>query len=188
MNNLEDETFTNNDSIQYPSLNDIADIRVINNNIKILNEQKANLDNLSNVARESSPKNIENTINTMNTKLSSVAIETSPKNIENLIKSINTKISNTTNIIKSVQRGVRNFTSTSSQSISISTINPQKSIVILNGGVDQNVQSSIGIIVTSATPYLLSLSSSSISIGISVYNGSSWANTLPVSWQVIEFY
>lgn len=38
MRNLDDNIFTNNEHIQYPSLNDVADIRVINNNIKILEE------------------------------------------------------------------------------------------------------------------------------------------------------
>ncbi|MDE6181884.1 MAG: hypothetical protein K2F59_01585, partial [Eubacteriales bacterium] len=38
------------------------DIRVINNNIKILQEEKANLSNLQDVAKESSPKNIENKV------------------------------------------------------------------------------------------------------------------------------
>ncbi|MDE6357669.1 MAG: hypothetical protein K2L15_03660, partial [Eubacteriales bacterium] len=78
--------FTNKETIEYPSLDETADIRVINNNVKILEEEiqnleeeKANINDLQDVAKESSPKNIENTL---------IQLENKIENIEKAIKTI----------------------------------------------------------------------------------------------------
>ena len=186
--NIEDETFTNDVEIVYPTLNDVADIRVINNNIKILNEQKASLDNLENVARESSPKNIEskvvsthssvnsvqNTVNTMNSTIN---------NISSVVNSINNKSN-----IKSVQRGVATLALNSNYvttTISLSSVNVNKCITILNGqtnGITSGGQ------VLNFEPYVESLSNSQLKIAFRNTDRHSGSGSLYASWQVIEFY
>ena len=79
--------------------------------------------------------------------------------------------------IKSIQRGVHGGDARNNITISISSVNPSKSIVILNSSVtDANDQYNY-------TPVLVSLSSTSFVISKSGYSSSS----AQFSWQVIEF-
>ena len=109
--------------------------------------------------------------------------------IKNTVNSVNNTVSVVGNIpsVKSVQRGVANLGRTYDYSggydygganISISSINPNKSIVILNGGICMSSWTADG--------YLYSLTSTSL-----VIRCPKWPDddrTSPASWQVIEFY
>lgn len=101
-----DNTFTNEDEIRYPTEDDLVDIKVLNNNIRLLDETKAGGTDLKNVARETTPKNIENgisnlkrTVDTINSNVNSinsnigsnlqgVAKERSQYSIEDKVKQI----------------------------------------------------------------------------------------------------
>ena len=86
-----------------------------------------------------------------------------------------------TGAVKSVQRGT--YTSSSggvATPISISTINPTKSIVILNGGMGY-----YGVNYT-YSPYVMSLTSITLYVFGPYYYGSSYVS-LPGSWQIIEY-
>lgn len=68
-----DDKFTSSSVIEYPSENDNVDVKILNTNIKILDEKKADdatiKENLKDVAKESSPKNIENMVNDINERV-----------------------------------------------------------------------------------------------------------------------
>ena len=59
---MEDNKFTNKSNIEYPLEEDFVDIKVLNNNTRLLDTKKANLSDLQNVAKESEPKFIENSV------------------------------------------------------------------------------------------------------------------------------
>ena len=93
-----DNTFTNEDEIRYPTEDDLVDIKVLNNNIRLLDEQKIGGADLQNVAKETSPKNIENivkatqnTTNTINSNVSTISSNIST------IKSTTTTINSNVN-------------------------------------------------------------------------------------------
>ena len=186
---MSDNKFTNDVEIVYPTLNDVADIRVINNNIKILNEQKASLDNLENVARESSPKNIESKVVSTHSSVNSVqsavnTMNSTINNINSVVNSINSKSN-----IKSVQRGVATLALNSNyvtNTINLSSVNSNKCMVILNGqtnGITSGGQ------ILNFEPYVESLSSSQLKIAFRNADRHSGGTIyLYTSWQVIEFY
>ena len=178
----------NDDQLIYPSEDDIVDINVLNNNFKYLNKTKLSSSDLADVARESSPKNIEskvvstyssvnsvqNTVNTMNSTIN---------NVNSVVNSINSKSN-----IKSVQRGVATLPlrySYYTNNISLSYVNVNKCIVILNG---QSNGITDGGYVLNFEPYVESLSSSQLSIAYRNTDRNSGSSYLYVSWQVIEFY
>ena len=111
--------------------------------------------------------------------------------IKNTVNSVNNTVSVVGNIpsVKSVQRGVANLGRKYDHSgyygganISISSINPNKSIVILNGGIRISYSDSDWL----ADGYLYSLTSTSLVIRCMGYQDDD--RTSPASWQVIEFY
>ena len=112
--------------------------------------------------------------------------------IKNTVNSVNNTVSVVGNIpsVKSVQRGVANLCRTYDRSryyygganISISSINPNKSIVILNGGIVMSYSDDNWI----ADGYLYSLTRTSLVIRCMEYPSND--NSYPASWQVIEFY
>ena len=116
--------------------------------------------------------------------------------IKTTVNSVNNTVSVVGNIpsVKSVQRGVANlcrkFDHDNSgysgyyggANISISSINPNKSIVILNGGILMNYSDGNWI----ADGYLYSLTSTSLAIRCMQYRNDDF--DCPASWQVIEFY
>ena len=178
----------NDDQLIYPSEDDIVDINVLNNNFKYLNKTKLSISDLADVARESSPKNIEskvvsthssvnsvqNTVNTMNSTIN---------NISSVVNSINNKSN-----IKSVQRGVATLALNSNYvttTISLSSVNVNKCITILNG--QTNGITSVGQVLN-FEPYVESLSNSQLKIAFRNTDRHSGSGSLYASWQVIEFY
>jgi hypothetical protein len=87
----------------------------------------------------------------------------------------------TTGGVKSVQRGTYVGTIYNAyNAITISTINPAKAIVTVNGGYAYGGYSSI-------FPYLISLTATVLTVqGPHLYSGS-WAG-IDGSWQVVEYY
>ena len=94
---MTDDKFTNKSDIEYPLENDFVDIKVLNNNTKILDDKKANTADLKDVARESQPRAIENGItsikNSVDANLQEVAKETEQYSIENKLKTIEDRMS-----------------------------------------------------------------------------------------------
>ena len=98
-----DNTFTNEDEIRYPTEDDLVDIKVLNNNIRLLDEQKAGGADLQNVAKETTPKNIENIVkSTQNTT------NTINANITNIKSTVDTINSNVNNINSNVGSNLQN--------------------------------------------------------------------------------
>lgn len=89
---LNDDVFTNQQSLQYPTEDDFVDIKVLNNNTKILNETKADISSLLDVAKETTPKNIENIAK--NVQSTTNAINTNITNIKNTVNTINSNVNN----------------------------------------------------------------------------------------------
>ena len=87
-----DNTFTNEDEIRYPTEDDLVDIKVLNNNIRLLDEQKAGGADLQNVAKETTPKNIENIVK--NIQSTTNAINSNVTNIKNTVNTINSNVNN----------------------------------------------------------------------------------------------
>lgn len=103
--NNEDDQFTNRDELEYPLEDDFINIKVLNNNIKLLNEKKASISNLEDTARETQKLIIENTVksidrkvanigNDLESKLQNVARENSRFKIENTSLDILSKVRN----------------------------------------------------------------------------------------------
>ena len=88
----------------------------------------------------------------------------------------------TTGGVKSVQRGTYIGTAgAATNNITISTINPAKAIVTVNGGYAYGGYSSI-------FPSLISLTATTLTVnGPHLYYGSAWSGT-DGSWQVVEYY
>lgn len=89
---LEDDIFTNQQTLQYPTENDFVDIKVLNNNTKILNETKADISSLLDVAKETTPKNIENIAK--NVQSTTNTISTNVANIKSTVATINSNVNN----------------------------------------------------------------------------------------------
>lgn len=88
-----------------------------------------------------------------------------------------TNIENSLYMVKSVQRGKTALTvSATTQTVSISTINPNKSFVVLTGNADASIN-----------PIILQ-SLASDNFVITSVNGGGFVGTRYCSWQVIEFY
>lgn len=84
-----DNKFTNSGSIQYPLETDVVDVKVLNNNTRLLDEKKLEVKDLTSVAKEETSQQILTNINNIDGQVSNnlvgVAKETTPKNIENQI-------------------------------------------------------------------------------------------------------
>ena len=91
-----DRQFTNKEELEYPTEDDFVDVKVLNNNTKILSEKKANIDSLTDVARESEPRAIENAVksikNDVSQNLQGVAKERSTYSIEDKVKELDRKV------------------------------------------------------------------------------------------------
>ena len=119
----------------------------------------------------------------LNTVISDISTKIS--DISTKINTLNTTVTNGFNKsnIKSIQKGTYSPTSYSGEAtINISSINPNKSIVILNGSAKSNSNVSGGdltyqIILSSLTSTNFTVNSASSNIYLSKF-----------SWQVIEFY
>ena len=119
---------------------------------------------------------IKKAINSNISKSLDVLITEKCNELQSKLNSVYNTVTVTGNIpsVKSVQRGfIDAFTG---PSITISSVNVNKSIVIINGGGFINGTNNI----TVYPPCLSSLTSTSITI-MGVYNTA-------ISWQVIEFY
>ncbi len=99
-------------------------------------------------------------------------LDTVMQNIANDLKT------GTVPIVKSVQRG-----RTTSTTISISTVNPNKCVVILNGELSCVTIS--GVVKDVYTPSLVSITSTTLTITANSYSS---GPTVYSSWQVVEFY
>ncbi len=167
----EDDKFTNKEEIEYPLETDIVNIKVLNNNTKLLDEKKVNIsdiqENLQGIAKETSKYNIENKI----------------KQVENDIKQIKQSLGTGNSVIKSIQRGTFTMASTERyRTVSISPVNTAKTIVLLQGfRTEYNTQ------YFSYSFYLSDFRSNSFSI--TAETASSLVSVVGTcSWQVIEFY
>lgn len=102
--------FTNKEELEYPTEDDFVDVKILNNNTKILSEKKANIDSLIDVARESEPKAIENAVknirNDISQNLQGVAKERSEYSIENKLQEVDTKVGNINSGISQRLQGV----------------------------------------------------------------------------------
>ena len=85
-----DDRFTNKEELEYSLENDLVNVKVLNNNTKLLDEKKADITSLNNVARESTPMAIENAVKNINNDVSQnlqgVAKERSEYSIEDRVK------------------------------------------------------------------------------------------------------
>lgn len=105
---MQDEKFTNSINIQYPSREDFIDIAVLNNNFRLLQEKKASIEDieksLERVAKEKSPNNIENNIDSIVEKLDNITKIVKIKNKKNFWEYPNKRMTfNRTNITSSNQ-------------------------------------------------------------------------------------
>lgn len=101
-----DKKFTNKDCIEYPSMDDFADIRVLNNNFKILNNSKMDIKNAEFIAKEESVQNINNKITYLAKEDSLNSIKSSLSTNSSNISNIKSEISNIKNISNSIQSTV----------------------------------------------------------------------------------
>lgn len=91
-----DDRFTNKEELEYSLENDLVNVKVLNNNTKLLDEKKADITSLNNVARESTPMAIENAVknisNDVSQNLQGVAKERSEYSIEDRVKNLEDNI------------------------------------------------------------------------------------------------
>ena len=91
-----DDKFTNKGELEYSLENDLVNVKVLNNNTKLLYEKKADIASLNNVARESTPMAIENAVknisNDVSQNLQGVAKERSEYSIEDRVKNLEDNI------------------------------------------------------------------------------------------------
>ena len=122
---------------------------------------------------------IKKAINTNISKSLDVLITEKSNELQSKLNSVYNTVAVTGNIpfIKSIQRGIINGYFSGTKSITISPINPDKSIVILHGSTRAN---------TTQLPYLSNLTNTTLVIWNKGANRSSYYTNF--SWQVIEFY
>lgn len=90
-------------------------------------------------------------------------------------------------VIKSVQRGTVTADRYGDATVTISAVNPDKCIILLNGIALYETQSD-GKGMSHALPIIASLSATSLVLDYSGYLTSSSLGNPAFSWQVIEFY
>ena len=127
---------------------------------------------------------IESLKNVLNSTVGTTGLKTLDKIIE---EKVNSAVSSITanggvKVVKSVQRGVYTieYASVDNNEITINSITPSKSLVLLQGDPGINDEADRG----SNMPFVQSLTSTSITIGFS----NTPKRNLDVGWQVIEFY
>lgn len=86
------EKFTNAEEIEYPALEDNVDVRVLNNNTRLLVNGQFDPALLDNMAKETSSYKIENDIASLKSSVDGVAKETSNYKIENDIANLKTSV------------------------------------------------------------------------------------------------
>lgn len=97
----------------------------------------------------------------------------------------NNALLNAGSVVKSVQRGYVEFSSEDNRTISISTINPDKSILVYTIFVNGSVITGMG---TQTQPAVMNYNLSTNEIKIIKTRSFASAGYTYVSWQVIEFY
>ena len=70
---MEDDKFTNKEELEYPTEDDFVDVKVLNNNTRLLSEQKADIDDievsLQGVAKERTEYSIEDKVKSLEQKI-----------------------------------------------------------------------------------------------------------------------
>lgn len=119
---MNDNKFTNEREIKYPALEDTADIRVINNNIRLLNQNKISSNQISSFLEEIAKENTSQSIKT---------------NTDTILNKLNEKTG--FNCIKSIQYGVGvNNSSSNPINVRINAVNPDKTMVLLVASYARN--------------------------------------------------
>lgn len=122
----------------------------------------------------------------LDTTISSRATQTSVNNLQTTANAIKAKmdgISSSSGVVKRVQRGVFSYYSnTTIATIDISAINPNKSIVLLNGDSEARPTNGDG------NPAVILEQLSDTSIQIRSTAKGYIVTGMRISWQVIEFY
>lgn len=118
---------------------------------------------------------IKTVVDGTKTKVDTIDARTNTMNTN--INTINTNVGTLINgrVVKSVQRGVR----AGSGSTTISTVNPSKCMVLINGFSGEDGFGKY------ALPYVLELTSTKLTIAVS---GKGTSAEFSNSWEVIEFY
>ncbi|WP_250277203.1 hypothetical protein [[Clostridium] colinum] len=157
---MSDNKFTNLDKLEYPLEDDSIDIKVLNNNTRLLDEKKANISSLENVARESSPMDIENNIKSVSSKVDAISdrvnrlpgainnnttnlqkLNTSTQDLQNKVTEISTQVGNLgkkLNNLSSVKKvqvfngSFSNRRDMDSKSITINSVDVNKTLVLTN--------------------------------------------------------
>ena len=106
-------------------------------------------------------------------------VKTDVATVKSSVSTLSTTVSGIPkSAVKSIQRGVHSGSATENITISISTVNPSKCMVLLQSTRD-----------TTNLPSLVSIASTSFTVTTSSSVYSTSPNTAsPFSWQVIEFY
>lgn len=136
---MDNENFTNDEDIKYPELDDFVDVRVLNNNTKLLDEKKVDLvqfnelvsDNLDGVAKESSAYNIEDGINNIKSTASNIEdgvnnIKTTASTINSNVNTINTNVSTINTNVSAIK------TTTTTTNTNVNAINSTTSTINTN--------------------------------------------------------
>ncbi|NLK36922.1 MAG: hypothetical protein GX299_02415 [Epulopiscium sp.] len=165
-------TYTTNYQLKKPDQEDFFDITDANQNMDTLD---AELFALASALGDSQIQpSLDSIIATLGTTDNTGGSQTSGTVMAKL-NAIQQKISLIpTSVVKSIQKGSVSGDTTNSVSVSISPVNPQKSIVLLNNYNTTSVY---------CGTYLSSLSSNSLYIKMAATS-----DRTITSWQVIEFY
>ena len=114
---MEDNKFTNKEELEYPTEDDFVDVKVLNNNTRLLSEKKADIADIE-------------------VSLQGVAKERTEYSIEDKVKGLETKIIEVSNkgCIKSIQRITGGLSgSGTTKSHTISAVNMNKTFLIAQG-------------------------------------------------------
>ena len=137
---------------------------------------------LEGVAQETTSQSIKTDTQTIINTLGSAGGGTDDSVVEML-----QTVLNTPNVIKSIQYGVATLERNRNTTVTINTVNIQKSIVLLNGSVAG--AESGGDNLATASPYLVSFTNDSLNIGpgCTLYYSVESAGAGHTSYQVVEF-
>lgn len=186
-------TQTTNFNLTKPEVNDYVDASVLANNFDLIDtaifeagnnpELEGNVAGLVEKIGNTTDVGGSDTTGSAMAKLNALlkTMGSSNTSLADLIISLSNR-----GMVKSVQRGTAAIISGTTKAITISAVNINKSVVVLNGA--RKFSSSGG--TTNIFPfYLSSLASTSITIKTEEMSGANiTAGTEYCSWQVIEFY
>ena len=103
----EDKQFTNKEELEYPTEDDFVDVKILNNNTRLLSEKKADIsdieESLQGVAKERSEYSIEDKVKELDKKIQRLEDRESKKNWANLP---NLKINRTSKILTEKKENV----------------------------------------------------------------------------------